>query len=726
MPGTHAMEVPAGPRGATLVSVDGRTYPLESARISASASGGIACSTLVQTYRNPFAEPLEVVYTLPLPADGAVIGYSMRLGSRVIRGEVRSRADAKAAYEQALFEGRSAALLEQDRDDTFTQRLGSLPAREAAEITIEVLHPLAFLPDTGELGPQWEYRFPTVVGVRYEGAAGRVPDADRLEIDRVPGGGIPTRIALTLTTIDDAGASTRRVDAMPLDRDLVVRWAAGTASIGAQLVEGPGLPGDDGRYGMLTITPPRVPAAAFARDVTILIDASGSMSGQPIAWARDVAAGVLRSLGEGDRFELIAFSGKPRSLTGGIIPANERSLGAALDELTRLQAGGGTEMVDAMVRALRPLRPDSQHQVVLITDGEIGFEDEVVARIVDGLPDGARLHTVGVGAAPNRTLTSRAARAGRGVESFVCGDAEVPATVKRLCVATARPVLTDLEIASTALRGIAPARPRDVLAGQPLVVALELDPSGGALEVTGKVAGSTEPWTWRLTVPPSAARDGAVTTVPLGALYGRETIADYELSRWRTDERVIEVALRHRIASRVTSLVAISEEPGVDPKAPRRRVALPVEVPAFMSAEAAGLTFGGGEFARLLRAKAPASARLRETVSFDMRRSLASPGRDDSRARPLHGGTRARVLAVTALVLVVELETPSDGYVTPQGRVQVTHDEIVLGTGIIDPVGSSPRGPHAKGLLLRLVIVGSSSWSCQVGDELTISGGTTA
>jgi Ca-activated chloride channel family protein len=716
-----------------LASVDGRTFPLQAASVTATASGGIACSTLIQTYRNPYAEPLEVVYTLPLPADGAVIGYTMRLGERVIRGEVRPREEAKAAYEKALFEGRTAALLEQDRDDTFTQRLGSLPAGQQAEITIEVLHPLAFLLGVLELGPEWEYRFPTVVGVRYQGAAGRVPDANRLEVDRAATPGtIPTRIELTLTTVDDAGAAVRRVESMPLDRDLVLRWAAGDAAIGAHLVEGPGLPGDDGRYGLLTITPPRVPAPAFARDLTILLDASGSMSGQPIEWAKDVAAGLLRSLDEGDRFEVIAFAGRPRSLTGGIVGVSERSLRAVLGELAQLSASGGTEMADAVVEALRPLRQDSQHQIVLITDGEIGFEDEIVERILNGLPDGARLHTVGVGAAPNRTLTSRAARAGRGVESFVCGDGEVPATVKRLVAATVRPVLTDVKIATAAVSGIAPARPRDVFAGQPLVVALELHPTGGTLEVSGRLAGSTEPWTWRLTVPPVAAREGAISAMPLGALYGRETIADLELSGRRSDDRVMSVALRHRIASRVTSLVAISEEPAVDPKAPRRRVALPVEVPAFVSAEGVGL-FVGRSTHVLMDAMALRSMSGSTLASdlFDL-----SLHRDESVSRVLFRrlrgfvttrlSVRAHVLAVEGNLLVLELETPSDGFVWPEGLVEVEREGQQLGTGAIDPGQSSPRGPHPKGLLLRLAIVGKSNWTCRIGDEVWIAGGVTA
>ena len=455
MPGLGVMEVPAGARRAGLVSVDGRSYPLESARVEAHASGGIVLSTLVQKYKNPYPEILDVSYTLPLPADAAVVGYVMTLGDRVIRGEVRKRAEARAEFEKALVEGRTAALLEQERDDTFTQRLGSLPAGQSAEITIEVLHPLQFLVATGGEGCQWQYRFPTVVGVRYQGAEGRVPDAETLEVDRSESSGaIPTRIELALSVTGADGETIRRIDPMPLDRDLVVRFPAAGPKIGAHLVEGTGLPGDSGRYGLVTITPPSVPEVQFARDVTLLIDASGSMSGPPIEWAKGVAAGLLDSLNEGDRFEIITFASRPVALTKGLVPADRNALDDARRALASVSASGGTEMVKAVIDALKPLRRGSQHQVVLITDGQIGFEDEVVAQVVRALPDGARLHLVGVGAAPNRTLTCRAARAGRGTESFVCGNDDLEGAVRRLVVATARPVLTDIRIESAAVRGV--------------------------------------------------------------------------------------------------------------------------------------------------------------------------------------------------------------------------------------------------------------------------------
>jgi Ca-activated chloride channel family protein len=353
MPDSHAMEIPAIPRGAALVSVDGRAYPLKAARIVADASGGVAFSTLVQEYRNPYDEPLEVVYTLPLPADGAVIGYAIRMGQRVIRGEVRGRDEAKAAYEKALFEGRAAGLLEQDRDATFTQRLGSLPARQSAEITIEVLHPVGFLPEGGEVGPQWEYRFPTVVSVRYEGAVGRVPDADRLDIDRTAGPGeIPTRIELTLTTQDDAGAALRRVESMRLDRDLVVRWpAGGTPSAPAALVEGPGFRRRR-RYGLLTITPPRSRGRAFAH---VLRSCDARSMSAPNRLGEGRRRGLLRSLGAGDRFR-----GDRLLHAARIADARaRRGAGASVRRRrgrSRSFAGGGRPEMGTVVEALRPLR----------------------------------------------------------------------------------------------------------------------------------------------------------------------------------------------------------------------------------------------------------------------------------------------------------------------------------------------------------------------------------
>jgi hypothetical protein len=114
----NAVERITDTRQAGLVGVDGRTYPLRSARLEAHAAGGVGCTTLAQKFGNPYEEPLEVTYTLPLPARGAVVGYTIRMGKRVIRGEVEKREQEAEAYRRAITEGRVAGLVEQDRADS--------------------------------------------------------------------------------------------------------------------------------------------------------------------------------------------------------------------------------------------------------------------------------------------------------------------------------------------------------------------------------------------------------------------------------------------------------------------------------------------------------------------------------------------------------------------------------------------------------------------------------
>jgi Ca-activated chloride channel family protein len=753
MSGPELAQRPSPPATAGLVAVDGRSFPLRTAAIRATAGGGIARTVFTQSYANPYFEPLEVLYTLPLPADGAVVGYTIHLGEKVITGQIEKRETAAKMYAGALAAGRMAGLLSAERADTFTQKLGNLPPGAEVRVEIEVLHPLAFLPAVANppaTDALWQYRFPTVVGVRYEGAPGRVPDASLFDVERADPHGTPVRLDLELLVEDGepsllaprstshalataaaARAATRVTLDAParLDRDLVVEWRAGSGAgapeqVGVRLVEGPGLPGDDGRYGLLTITPPARPGRTFARDLTLLIDASGSMDGAPLAAAKALAQRLLADLGPEDRFELLAFASRMEKLVSGPVSANERNRRRAREKLAALRAGGGTEMASAIAEALAPLRGDSQRQVVLLSDGYIGFEGEVVGQVLSRLPAGARLHAVGIGSAPNRSLTQAAARAGRGIELLVGGEDEVERAATRLRAALVGPLLTDLEISGSAVRASAPGRPRDVLAGAPLVLAIELAPGGGSLAVSGRTAGATGRWTEQIAVlaaAATAAEHCAVTRMPVGALHGREAIADEELhlavieghlEASATLDRIEALGLRHRIASRRTSLIAIAEEPSVDPRAPRRRERLPVELPAGVSAEGVGL---GGPMVR------ERGLGVAFHAGPDMVRMLRG-----ARGRDLFAGTDLRAVVAVPLeiearvtcregdLLVLEFESPADGFLLPGDRdtVRVVLDDRSVIETRVDAGLSTRTGPHARGLTLRLALrtAGGETW----------------
>ncbi len=125
--------------GGRLVALDGRPLPLLGTRLTATAAGGLCRVVLEQRFKNSHAEPLHVSYRFPLPHDGAVSGFAFRLGDRRIVGEVDRLTRARERFEEALVEGRTAALLEQVRGSVFSQELGNVPpgAEVVAELTID-------------------------------------------------------------------------------------------------------------------------------------------------------------------------------------------------------------------------------------------------------------------------------------------------------------------------------------------------------------------------------------------------------------------------------------------------------------------------------------------------------------------------------------------------------------------------------------------------------------
>src|SRR5579859_695849 len=600
IPSPHMPQDPSA--GGRLVAVDARTLPLAHASLSADAGGGIARVVLEQRFRNPHAEPLAVTYSLPLPHDAAVAGFSFRVGERLVTGEIAKRAEARERFEQALVDGRTAAILEQDRASLFTQELGNVPPGAEVVAIVTIDQRLAWT-DEGS----WEWRFPTTVAPRYLGAPGRVPDAARAHQD-VADAPMPVRMTFGLTLRDELGGRLPQSPShalraeggrflqadeagVPLDRDVVVRWPVARPEPGARVEAGRGPEGD--AYALLTLVPPAKLAAGrtVPRDLVLLLDVSGSMGGEPLAQLQRVTSALVSTLGERDTLEMIAFATAPRRWRHGATPVAGEARADALRWIAGLGASGGTEMRHAIEEALASLRSEAQRQVVVVTDGQIGFESEVVAAVLARLPAPSRVHVVGVGSAPNRTLTAGASRAGRGVEVLVGLGEDAERAAARIVARTDAPVVVDVTLAGDALVDHAPARLPDLFAGAPALVALRARP--GELVVRGRTDHGT--WEQRLRVEaPTATARAAVAS-----LYARERVEDLEMQvaaggdARELDAQIERVGLAFGVATRVTSWVAVSEERTVDPNAPLRRVRMPHELRHGMSVEGLGLRAPG-------------------------------------------------------------------------------------------------------------------------------------
>ncbi len=602
--------------GARLVTGDGRALPFLGGTLDVDAKGGLARVVLRQSFRNPHAEPLRVTYQVPLPSDAAVSGYAFELDGERVVGEVQGRKQARERFETALVEGRTAALLEQDRSSLFSQEVGNIPA--GAEVVCELVLDQTLAWAAGG----WEWRFPTVVAPRFLGEPGRVTDGEKITVDVLDRPTTP-RMTPALTVrdvltgditspshpllVEGARVSLGR-QGTALDRDIVVRWPVAAAAPGASLdvARGSGGLGDDA-YGLLTLVPPAQAGPSASRDLILLLDTSGSMGGRPLDQAKQVVLALVDTLGPQDTLEMVEFSSRTRRWNRKPVKTTEADKAKASKWIRGLSASGGTFMKDGILEALKGVREESRRQVVLVTDGLIGFEQEIVREVVERLPAGSRVHTLGIGSSTNRTLLTSVARAGGGVEKIVGLDESPEAAAAALVAATDAPQVVDVEVVGA---GVETARLRcpDLMAGRPTRLSVKVPASGGELTVSGR--GVDGAWEQVLAVPATDVGEGSRAVV---TRFGRSRVADLEMraaTGASVDVDIEACGLAFQIATRLTSWVAVGSKT-VDPSEPTRKERIAQALPYGMSAEGLGLrsaapvSYGRVGGAAALHAQAP-------------------------------------------------------------------------------------------------------------------------
>ena len=207
-----------------------------------------------------------------------------------------------------------------------------------------------------------------------------------------------------------------------MDRDVVLEWPFPAAVMKGGIADAVVVATHKGvSYTQVLMAPPapatRADDLRLSRELFLVIDTSGSMAGDAIDAAREAALNALDGLQPGDRFEVIEFDDRTRSLFGSPAEADDRNLRIARRFIQRLEADGGTEMAPALARALIHEGDDTAattvRQVVFLTDGSITDERALLQQISRDIGT-KRLFTVGIGQAPNAWFLHKAASIGGG------------------------------------------------------------------------------------------------------------------------------------------------------------------------------------------------------------------------------------------------------------------------------------------------------------------------
>jgi Ca-activated chloride channel family protein len=535
--------------------------------------GRVAHVEVSEWFRNEGRRVAEGHYLYPLPGEAVFQGFSLFQGDAELRGEIMDAEEARAIYEDIVRRRADPALIELAGEGLLRAKVFPIEPGEERRVTLRFTQVLARAGDA----LQFVYAGAVKGGLDRPVATHggevvrRAPDEPvRTTFEVVADDGAayldPFSPTHALEVHRDGGRLSVRVRDELYGRLSIFLPLAGEA-VGLSVATHR-LPGEDG-YFMLTLTPGRNAGRAEARDVTVVLDVSGSMSGEKMAQAKAALHGLLGTLSREDRFRLIAFSNAVRVLDAEWSTATGARLAEARRWVDGLVADGGTNIGGALDEAFRMRSPDDRLPVVIfLTDGLPSVGEKAPERLADRAEQSAgraRVFAFGVGHDVNTHLLDRLGEAGRGSTQYVDPGENVERAMGLLSAKIRHPVLTDLEIAGApvTLEEIYPVRLPDVFAGEELVLFGRYRSQGeGRVRIEGTRSGRTETFATSADFPRTSDANAYIPRLWASRKLGHLTRQIW--TEGATPDLVAEIrelALRYGLPSEYTSYLV--QEPDV-------------------------------------------------------------------------------------------------------------------------------------------------------------------
>ncbi|KAL8951588.1 MAG: hypothetical protein Q9222_002443 [Ikaeria aurantiellina] len=387
----------------------------------------------------------------------SVVAFTCRIGSKVLKGLVKERSEAKATYDKAVSRGETAGLLEQlpQASDIFSTRLGNIPAGK--KIHVEITY-------VGELKHDAEadgirFTIPTHIAPRY----GALPNSTLSQgSDRIEKGGIsitvdvsmaedsfiqgiqsPTHpIAVTMgSTSVSSGAqpamhqasATLSLGSTELEKDFTLLILAKDTGTPKALFEThPTIPNQ--RAMLLTLVP-RFSLPRSNPEIVFVVDRSGSMRTE-IPTLISALKVFLRSLPVGIKFNICSFGSRHSFLWQKSQAYSRDAMNEALAHVETFSANyGGTETFAALKATIKNRYKDIPCEVMLLTDGDIWDQNKLFAYLNDEVKKSSsslRIFALGIGDGVSSALIEGVARAGNGFAQTVNNNEKLDSKVIRM------------------------------------------------------------------------------------------------------------------------------------------------------------------------------------------------------------------------------------------------------------------------------------------------------
>ena len=399
----HNLDQPWG----LLMTGKHTTLPLKEVSVQAQVKGYVLGLLSTLKYSNHSSDPVEVLFRFPVEQSQAVVGLTAVIDGRKIKAQLREKEEARAAYDDAIASGQSAALGEEKSGDVFSISLGNLPPQKEAEIQLQLV---------GELPIDAEgsvrFSLPSVLKPRYTPAGSSnplapVPSGEGEQVEHAKVSGVygfqlkvvdakdiaeVTSPTHTLSILPDDSGDQLLVslsEEKPLSKDLVVLIKHKDPHVPKALLES-GVETTERENDFMSNPAvminffPEFTDVEAACEFIFLVDRSGSMSGSYIRSARETLVLFLKSLPERSFFNIIGFGSDYKKLFPKSVAYSQETLDKATAHAQQMEADlGGTELLRPLEHIFTSLESFAglTRQIFVLTDGSVSNTNACIQKV---------------------------------------------------------------------------------------------------------------------------------------------------------------------------------------------------------------------------------------------------------------------------------------------------------------------------------------------------------
>ncbi len=475
-------------------------FPLEvkSEKVGVNIEGQAATTAIDQVFYNPDNRRLEGYFLFPIPKGATLSDFSMFINGKETPAELLDADKARKIYEDIVRQMRDPALLEYSQQGLFKVRIFPIEPRSETRIkisysqllesdagTMEYIYPL----DTKKYSAKPLQNLSLLVNIEANSDLKTVYSPTH-EVEVIRKGSKQAKVGFEAAKVKP-------------DMDFKLYFNTDNQAIGASVLSFK--PRKKDGFFLLTFNPgiAEQEQEIAEKDITFVLDVSGSMSGEKLEKAKESLLFCVNNLNKGDHFNIVRFSTEARSLFEDLELADKGNIAEARTFIEDLKAIGGTNIDEALETALSAKsRKDRPYMVVFITDGKptIGVteEDDLLKKLKENNSENTRIFTFGIGEDINTHLLDKITEHTKAFRSYILPDEDIEVKISNFYTKVSSPVLTDLKLGFSRNVSVFQTYPKDLpdlFRGSSVTVLGRYDNKGSdnvSVMLSGKVNGQSK------------------------------------------------------------------------------------------------------------------------------------------------------------------------------------------------------------------------------------------